>query len=135
MSRSLCSLLIFIGLLAGALSEGVVFGKTFLIIKSSLLSFIVESNTCSTYGALRLVWGRGVYEGQIQICINNTWGWVCHNSYRAQDAQVVCRQLGFNAQGNNSISLHYQHISCSKRLWWFNDNIFHPLYQWQLLMD
>lgn len=39
MSRSLFSLLIFIGLLAGALSEGVVFGKTFIIIKSSLFLY------------------------------------------------------------------------------------------------
>ncbi|XP_019854372.1 PREDICTED: scavenger receptor cysteine-rich domain superfamily protein-like [Amphimedon queenslandica] len=86
MSPLACTLLLLLAgaaFVAGQYNEGVQF----------------EQNTCTTYGALRLVWGRGNYEGQVQICINGTWGWVCHNSYRAEDAQVVCRQLGFSATG------------------------------------
>ena len=52
-----------------------------------------------TYGDIRLVAGSGEYEGNVQICINETWGWVCDNAWSLNNAQTTCRQLGFSTTG------------------------------------
>ena len=54
-----------------------------------------QSNQC-TYGDVRLVGGSGDHEGNVQVCINGTWGYVCDNSWNYNDARVVCRQLGYS---------------------------------------
>ena len=46
-----------------------------------------------------MIWGNGYWEGNVQICINGTWGWVCDNWWGTSDAQVVCKQLGFFTTG------------------------------------
>ena len=47
-------------------------------------------------------------DGRLEICINNAWGSVCNNSFRAIDAQVACNQLvGFERRGK---FLHIVHI-------------------------
>ena len=64
----------------------------------NLVLFIItgaQSNQC-TYGDVRLVGGSGDYEGNVQVCINGTWGYVCDNSWNNIDARVVCRQLGYS---------------------------------------
>ena len=34
-----------------------------------------------TYGALRLVGGSSIYEGRLEICINDNWGTVCDDGW------------------------------------------------------
>ena len=50
-------------------------------------------------GEIRLAGGSTPYEGRVEICLNETWGTVCDNSWDADDANVACGQLGFSRIG------------------------------------
>ncbi len=50
-------------------------------------------------GALRLADGASEREGRVEICHEATWGTVCDDLWGAEEAAVVCRQLGFPSAG------------------------------------
>ena len=39
-------------------------------------------------------------EGQIGVCINNTYATICDDFWDERDAQVVCRQIGLDGSGH-----------------------------------
>ena len=50
---------------------------------------------------IRLVSGNNALEGTVEVCYYNTWGLVSDNGWSNKEAQVVCRQLNYNATGND----------------------------------
>lgn len=64
----------------------------------SLIDISVNVSNCD-HGALRLVNGPIQSEGRVEICINGVWGSVCDDSWGTNDANVVCRQLGYYPSG------------------------------------
>ncbi|KAJ7389490.1 hypothetical protein OS493_031462 [Desmophyllum pertusum] len=53
----------------------------------------VASAICTP--SVRLVKGRSVKEGFVQVYYNDTWGWICDKQWDKNDADVVCRMLGY----------------------------------------
>ena len=52
-----------------------------------------------TEGEVRLVGGVNETDGRVEVCLFGYWGKVCENSWTYQDAQVVCKQLGYPYTG------------------------------------
>ena len=56
---------------------------------------------CRNPGEVRLVNGERVNEhkGRVEICFQGRWSSVCDSTWQDKEAQVVCRQVGFTAEG------------------------------------
>ena len=64
-----------------------------------LIVYNDSADTNCTDGSVRLVGGINELEGNVEICYNNFWGAVCHDSWSTTDAVVVCTQLGHRVIG------------------------------------
>ena len=70
-------------------------------------------------GDIRLVGGTTIFEGRVEVCVNETWGTVCDEMWGVRDANVACRQLGF--QPVNATPLYDAAIGAgSGRIWLSN---------------
>ena len=57
-----------------------------------------QGESCTTQ-ELRLVGGRTIREGRVEICINNAWGTICNTNFGSREAEVTCTQMGFSRIG------------------------------------
>lgn len=55
--------------------------------------------TACVLGEVRLSGGYSPLEGTVEICVDGEWGSVCDDLWSSEDANVVCRQLGFSNLG------------------------------------
>lgn len=44
---------------------------------------------------VRLVGGKGPFEGTIELDINGVWGTVCDDDFDIHDGNVICRMAGY----------------------------------------
>ena len=45
---------------------------------------------------VKLVNGQTAADGKVEICLFGSWGSVCDDGWDDRDAEVVCRQLGYD---------------------------------------
>ena len=69
-----------------------------------LLSAAVEVDDNCTHGTLQVASSTDdsddLYsEGRLEVCVNGAWGTICDTAYGTRDAQVACRQLGYDDHG------------------------------------
>ena len=67
---------------------------------------------------VRLVGGSWSGEGRVEIYYNGTWGSVCDDKWDINDAQVVCRSLGYS---NASDAPKYAHFGRGSGQIWLDD--------------
>ena len=71
-------------------------------ISSCSLPHSVPVDNC-TAGDIRLVNGASSNEGRVEICFNDQWGTICDDNFGAAEAQVVCRQLNYTVNLQDSV--------------------------------
>ena len=50
-------------------------------------------------GDIRLVGGRYLWEGRVEIFLSGDWGTISHDGASHTNAVIACRQLGYNTYG------------------------------------
>ena len=67
-------------------------------------------------GDIRLVGGSAADEGRVELCLNNAWGTICDDGFDVNEANVICRQLGYPDHGTYSL-LYSRWYRMAVKLW------------------
>ncbi len=84
---------------------------------------------CS-HGDIRLI-NDGVphlFEGRLEVCVNNVWGTVCEIGFDRLDAQVVCMMAGFSAGRSKLYNYSVDHFVHKILL---RSHVQHNVWTWQ----
>ncbi|XP_017889391.1 lysyl oxidase homolog 2B isoform X1 [Ceratina calcarata] len=71
-------------------------------------------------GAVKLVGGENEYEGNVEILHDGKWGSVCDDEWDYLEANVACRQLGFDGAIKPTTNGHFGQ---ARRKYWM-DNVY-----------
>ena len=71
----------------------------------SMATFQKATHSGCEGNAIQLVGGQNKLEGRVEVCQDGQWKTVCNDGWNDEEAQVVCRQLGF-AEDSRSELLH-----------------------------
>jgi len=85
--------------------------------------YVSTGNSDCEDGEIRLADGVLRNEGRVEICYDRDWGTVCDDSWGAEEAKVVCRQLGYPDNvphvvlhraffGKGLTTIHLDDLSC-----------------------
>ena len=56
-------------------------------------------------GMIRLQRGHFVNQGRVEVYCNGQWGTICDDKFGSDDANIICKQLGYTGYTN------YDHLS------------------------
>ena len=68
--------------------------------------------------SVRLVGGSGSYEGRVEVLHSGIWGTVCDDSWSSNDANAVCKELGFPGA---AVVRHNAYFGEGSGLIWMDD--------------
>ena len=63
-----------------------------------LCTFTCSIDLCNDWD-VRLTGGDVVNEGRLELCLHQSWGTASDSTWSTEEAQVVCRQLGYSTIG------------------------------------
>lgn len=66
-----------------------------------------------------MVGERSDREGIVQVYYNNTWGWVCANQWDKENADVLCRMMGWK-QSKRVVQLDSKSDQVGEPTWMSN---------------
>lgn len=101
------SLLLFFFFIAGCESDQyecstrAVIGDGICINVSQICDGVIDCVGGEDEQTPRLVGGAFPFDGRVEYCVNGEWQTICDDRWNDNDAEVVCRQLGYDTQGNN----------------------------------
>ena len=76
---------------------------------SILLLIIIDTtriwNSNPYPGMIRLQGGDFVNQGRVEVYCNGQWGTICDNGFGSDDANIICKQLGYTGY------INYDHLS------------------------
>ncbi|KAJ8946895.1 hypothetical protein NQ318_008251, partial [Aromia moschata] len=72
-------------------------------------------------GAIKLVGGRGEFEGNVEILHNGSWGAICDDEWDESEAEIICNQLGY-LSGDAQPTVN-SHFGPARRRFWM-DNVY-----------
>ncbi|XP_062891016.1 deleted in malignant brain tumors 1 protein-like isoform X5 [Mobula hypostoma] len=62
---------------------------------------------CEEEATMRLVNGKDVCSGRVEVYYQGKWGTICDNGWDAEDAKVVCKQMGCGSRATAMSEAHF----------------------------